>query len=185
MLRPDSHGAKAFVEALPFGSCAGITRGTWPTRDYVSKRGMRTWGPKIVCLIFCLTALANAQKPQDGSKVIALEKKWTEGYKQRDITILSALLAEDFVITVEDGSTYGKAGYISHSADSSVHVELAELSELKVRMHGNTAVVTGAYHEAGTENGKRYEYRDRLTDVWMNVGGNWQVIASHYSVPVK
>jgi len=33
--------------------------------------------------------------------------------------------------------------------------------------------------------GKRYDYRDRLTDVWMKVGGAWQVIASHYSVPVK
>jgi len=95
------------------------------------------------------------------------------------------LLAEDFAITVEDGSTYGKEGYISHSADTSVHVEVAELSELRVHMHGNVAVVTGAYHETGSSKGKHYEYRDRLTDVWMKMGGQWQVVASHYSVPLK
>jgi len=76
-------------------------------------------------------------------------------------------------------------GYITHSADPSVQVDIAELSDLKVRMHGNTAVVTGAYHEKGKSNGKPYEYRDRLTDVWMKVGSKWQVISSHYSVPFK
>jgi ketosteroid isomerase-like protein len=52
-------------------------------------------------------------------------------------------------------------------------------------MHGNTAVVTGAYHESGDSKGKAYEYRDRLTDVWMKINGKWQVIASHYSVPLR
>jgi hypothetical protein len=46
-------------------------------------------------------------------------------------------------------------------------------------------VVTGAYHEEGTDKGKPYEYRDRFTDVWMNVKGRWQLIASHYGVPAK
>jgi hypothetical protein len=50
-------------------------------------------------------------------------------------------------------------------------------------MHGNAAVVTGAYHEKGISKGKPYEYRDRFTDVWMNINGRWQVIASHYSIP--
>jgi ketosteroid isomerase-like protein len=121
----------------------------------------------------------------DASNIRALELKWTESYKQRQVQILSSLLADDFVITVEDGSTFSKPGYISHTAESSVHVEVAEMSDLKVRMHGNTAVVTGAYHERGQSNGKGYEYHDRLTDVWMKVGGRWQVVASHYSVPVK
>jgi ketosteroid isomerase-like protein len=52
-------------------------------------------------------------------------------------------------------------------------------------MHGNIAIVTGAYHESGTSKGKRYEYRDRLTDVWQKTGSTWQLIGSHYSVPVK
>lgn len=124
-------------------------------------------------------------KPDARAEIRALELKWTESYKQRQVDILNSLLDADFVITIEDGSTYSKTGYISHSAEPSVHVEVAEMSDLKVRMHGNTAVVTGAYHERGESNGKRYEYHDRLTDVWMKTGGRWQVVASHYSVPVK
>lgn len=98
---------------------------------------------------------------------------------------MNALLADDFIITVEDGSRLSKPGYIAHSGDSTVRVEKSEMSDLKVRMHGNTAVATGAYHEKGKSKGKPYEYRDRFTDVWMNLNGRWQVIASHYSVPAK
>lgn len=126
-----------------------------------------------------------AQEKSDSEAVRALEMKWTESYKQRNIEILSSLLADDFVITVEDGSVYSKAGYISHTADSGTKVQVAELSDLKVRMHGNTAIVTGTYHEKGESNGKRYDYHDRLTDCWLKTGGKWQVIASHYSMPYK
>ena len=139
-----------------------------------------------IALICCSAMLSSAQQRSvDENKILSLEKKWAESYKQRDISILSSLLSEDFIITVEDGSTFGREGYISHSADSTVKVDLADLSELRVRVHGNTAIVTGAYHEVGTSKGKRYDYHDRLTDVWMKRNGNWQVIASHYSVPVK
>ena len=126
-----------------------------------------------------------SQESAAASQVRKLEEKWTAAYKTRQIDILSSLLADDFVITVEDGNTYSKTGYITHSADPSVHVEVAELSGLRVRVRGNLAIVTGAYLEKGQSNGKPYEYHDRLTDVWVKTGSTWQVIASHYSTPLK
>jgi hypothetical protein len=32
---------------------------------------------------------------------------------------------------------------------------------------------------------KPYEFHDRMTDVWMLIDGRWQVIVSHYAIPVK
>ncbi len=144
----------------------------------------QTW-PLIFCLLVASTVSSLAQEKSDAATIRALELKWTESYKQHSIDILSSLLADDFVITIEDGNVFSKAGYISHTADSSVRVQVAEMSDLKVRMHGDTAIVTGSYHEKGESNGRPYEYHDRLTDVWMKVGGKWQVVASHYSVPSK
>jgi hypothetical protein len=63
----------------------------------------------VLYFLCCLPVLSIAQqKSPDGAKILALEQKWTESYKHHDITILSSLLAEDFVITIEDGSTFGK-----------------------------------------------------------------------------
>ncbi|HZQ95120.1 MAG TPA: nuclear transport factor 2 family protein [Candidatus Sulfotelmatobacter sp.] len=146
---------------------------------------MRIFGAWVLAVVAVVSIAVRAQEKSDADTVRALELKWTESYKQRNIEILSSLLADEFVITVEDGSVYSKAGYISHTADSGTRVHVAEMSDLRVRVHGNTAVVTGAYHEKGESNGKPYEYRDRLTDCWVKTGGKWQVLASHYSVPHK
>jgi ketosteroid isomerase-like protein len=143
---------------------------------------------RLAFVLLVLTLRLGAQEPAGAAaQVRKLEEKWTDAYKERNIDILSSLLTEDFVITVEDGNTYSKAGYITHSADSTVKVEVAELSDLRVRVRngGNIAVVTGAYHEIGRSNGKPYEYHDRLTDVWVKVGNGWRVLSSHYSVPLK
>jgi ketosteroid isomerase-like protein len=130
-------------------------------------------------------ASATAQGSDAAAKILALENKWNVVYQQRDVAAMSSLLADDFIIIVEDGNTYSKSGYIAHAGDTRTKVETSELLDMKVRLHGNTAVVTGQYHEVGTEKGKRYEYHDRLTDTWMFIDGRWQVIASHYSVPFK
>ncbi len=132
---------------------------------------------------------ASGQKESEASgpaaKIISLENKWNEAYKQRDVAAMNSLLSNDFLITIEDGSTYSKTGYIAHCGDKSTVVDISEFSDMRVRMHGNTAVLTGQYHEKGVSGGKPYEYHDRMTDVWMLIDGRWQVIASHYSIPVK
>jgi len=151
---------------------------------------------KMIKLRLCFVALLSLaslttlfsvaqQKSDAASKVLALEAKWNEAYKRSDIATMNSLLADEFIITVEDGSTYSKAGYIAHTGGGTTAVEISEMSDLKVHSHGNTVVVTGAYHEKGTVKGKPYEYHDRLTDIWMNIDGRWQVIASHYSIPVQ
>ena len=144
------------------------------------------WRLTLALLVLLPFPLA-AQDPGGAAQVRRLEEKWTEAYKQHDLDVLSALLTEDFVITVEDGTTYSKAGYIAHTADSVVQVEVAEQSDFRVRVRGGgmIAVVTGAYYERGQSNHKPYEYHDRFTDVSVRVGSGWRVLASHYSVPAK
>jgi len=146
---------------------------------------MKIWIALLVLAMFAIGTLdfAAAQGPPDAAsnKILVLEDKWNEAYRRGDISAMESLLANDFIITLEDGNTLSKSGYIAQNGDPTLRIEITEGSGLSVRMHGNTAVVTGAYHEKGKSKGKPYEYRDRFTDVWMNLNGKWQVIASHYS----
>jgi ketosteroid isomerase-like protein len=138
-----------------------------------------------VCLLSIPFVQLAAQDDSDTVKVRTLETRLMEAYKQRQFDLLASLLDEDFVITFEDGNTYGKTGYISYSAAASIRVDVTEMTDVKIRMHGKTAILTGAYHERGEEKGKAYDFRDRFTDVWMKVGGNWRLVASHYGIPAK
>jgi len=136
----------------------------------------------VLCLLAGFAVRNLAQEKSDVDTIRTLESKWVDAYKQRQSVAMAALLAEDYVITVEDGSTYGKVGFISYTARP-LRVDLAELADVKIHIHENTAVVIAGYRERGMLDGKPYDYHDRLTDVWMKIGGKWQLIASHYSVP--
>jgi ketosteroid isomerase-like protein len=138
----------------------------------------------VLCLLAPSALRGQAQEKPDAASIRALELKWVDAYKQRKIAAVAALLADDYVITLEDGSTYGKVGFISYNAGP-LRVDLADLADVRIRMYENTAVVTAAYHERGELGGKPYDYHDRLTDVWMKIRGKWQLIASHYSLPAS
>lgn len=144
----------------------------------------RIYSALVLCLLGFVAARGLAQEKSDAATIRGLESKWIDAYKQRQIATVASVLADDYVITLEDGSVYGKVGFISYNAGS-LRVDIAEATDLRIHMHDNIAVVTGAYHERGVQGGKSYDYHDRLTDVWMKTGGKWQLIASHYSLPVK
>ncbi len=138
----------------------------------------------VLCLLCCLAVQNGAQERSDEATIRSLESKWTDAYKQRQVAALAALLADDYVITMEDGTVLSKVGLLSHNMGP-LRVDTAEMMDLKVRLRENVAVVTGNYHERGVDGGKPYDLNDRLTDIWMKSNGKWQLIASHYSLPVK
>ena len=138
----------------------------------------------ILCVLGCFAVRNLAQEKSDVASIRTLELKWVDAYKQRKIADVAAVLADDYVITLEDGSTYGKVGFISYNAGP-LRVDIADIADVKVHIHENIAVVTAGYHERGEFGGKSYDYHERLTDVWMKIGGKWQLIASHYSVPTS
>ncbi|HLZ41136.1 MAG TPA: nuclear transport factor 2 family protein [Candidatus Sulfotelmatobacter sp.] len=137
------------------------------------------------CLLVMACIYGQAQDNSESAKILASEAKVLDAYKQRQVEPFASLLDDDFVITFEDGSTYSKTGYLSFTATSSLEVDVSEISDTKVRLHGNTAVVTGWYHERGKDAGKPFEFHDRFTDIWMKKDGKWRMVAAHYGVPVK
>src|SRR5207245_4113162 len=110
-------------------------------------------------LVLSAFNLAVAQSKADPatSKIVALETKWNDAYTRGDAAGMQALLGDDFIITVEDGATFGKMGYLAHTADSQLRVQISDMTDLRVRVHGNIAIVTGAYYEKGTSKEKAYE----------------------------
>ena len=126
-----------------------------------------------------------AQESPEAANVRALELKMLDCYKLRQVEVFASVLDDDFVITFEDGSVYSKTGYLAYSASSSTHIDSVEIPDMKIRVHGDTAIVTGIYHEKGVDAQRAYDYRDRFTDVWMKKSGKWRLVAAHYSVPKK
>src|ERR1700730_11478141 len=136
----------------------------------------------IAVMWMALPLLAVAQ---DSSKIIAMENLWNRAEMNNDAPAVRLLLADDFVMTVAEGTLYTKVQMIASVADKSYRPVALQSTGMAVHYYGNTAVVTGAYYEKGVDKGKSWELRGRFTDTWMNLDGRWQCIASHFSVKPK
>ncbi len=90
-----------------------------------------------LCLALLPVGVLQAEQASETAEIRALELKMLECCKLRQVEVFAAVLDEDFVITFEDGSTYSKTGYLSYSASSSTRTEIAEIGEMKIRMHAD------------------------------------------------
>lgn len=134
----------------------------------------------LLCLLVPFLAYA-----QDSSRVIAMENAWNQAELHNDGAAVELLLADDFVMTVAEGTLYNKAQIVASVKDKSYHPDLLQSTDIVVHPYGNTAIVTGAYHEKGVDKGKPWERRGRFTDTWIYLSGRWQCVASHFSVKPK
>ncbi|MBK8476572.1 MAG: DUF4440 domain-containing protein [Opitutaceae bacterium] len=114
-------------------------------------------------------------------ELVALENAWAAAYVAADVKMLDRLEAEEWICTSAKGEVIGKADDLRDLADGSFKATVFEMSDLKVQIYGDTAVITGRQTEKATYKGEDASAVHRITDVWLRRDGRWQAIASHLS----
>ncbi len=116
--------------------------------------------------------------------LIDMENQWAKASKAGNADALAPMLADDFVTLDSDGSMRSKADTLARVKKAKWTTN--EIGDLKVIVHGDTAVVTGSWTGKGTDGaGKAIDTKERWVDTWVKTGsGKWQCIASA-SAPVK
>ena len=135
--------------------------------------------------ILLLMALAAQAQTGGVEKAVAnLEQQWTTAAKMSNADGVAPLLADNFVDLNSDGSMRDKAQTLATTKASKWQVN--EISDVKVKVFGNTAIATGAWEGKGTSgDGKTVDAHERWVDTWMKMpNGKWQCIASA-STPAK
>ena len=141
----------------------------------------RTIGCALL-LTLSATIMAAQQADPRESKLTVLERLWNEAQVNRDSSALDALVSSRFVNTEWDGEVSDKQKFLADIRDPRFKPTQVNISELKMNFFGDTAVITGIYHTAGTYQGKAYDHVGRFTDTWVLDQGKWQCVASHTSL---
>jgi len=120
-------------------------------------------------LILGLTALLTVQ-----STILQMEEQWRVAQHTNDAAAYSRLLAPDVTFIGTSGSLRDRADYIASRASSALpQASVYEFSELRVRMFGTVAIVTGREETLG----QRTAFQARFTHVWARRNGRWQLVA--------
>ncbi len=137
----------------------------------------------VASLILATGVLSFAQSSIDKT-LMDLEDQWVKAALASKGEALAPLLAADFVSVQSDGRTATKAEYVAMTSKGKWQV--SEVSNMKVQVHGNAAVVTGMWTGKGTDGmGKAVDAKERFADTWVKMpDGKWQCVASA-SAPMK
>jgi hypothetical protein len=133
-----------------------------------------------------VTAIAADTKKDNASveqRLTQIEKDWSQaGIKKsnldNDVKFLEKTLADDWSGIDFQGNTNTKSQSIANLKSGASTTQSIDLLPLKVRVFGNTAVVTGGDTEKSTYKGKDSSGKYAWTDVFVNRNGHWQAVAS-------
>jgi ketosteroid isomerase-like protein len=135
-----------------------------------------------LAIAILLAAPARAQDVQSDQDILMqLEHDWDAAFRRHDVAFIERLLAEEFIVTYDDGSRGDRARELMLATSFDQQVESSRLDEFTVREYGNTAVVWFTLHLTGPVNGQRVEHSYRFTDVFVLRDGRWQCVSSQSS----
>ena len=111
-------------------------------------------------------------------ELIALERGWNEAFYARDVEFLDSILADDFIVTYDDGAQGDKARELGLAESFNQRVISATQEDFTVQVYDDAAVVWFTLRVVGIRRGQEAEIVLRYTDVWVMRDGRWQCVAS-------
>jgi ketosteroid isomerase-like protein len=123
-------------------------------------------------------------------EILAHEEKLTRATQTLDIDVLDRLYADDILMTGVLDSTCTKSAIMdelkrgvaqrdSVKAAGKQFVASYDKEDLKIAVHGDTAVSTYRFVFKVKSDSIDVHRRHRTTNVWMKRQGHWQIVAAH------
>lgn len=133
----------------------------------------------LVLIALLVAPNGSAQTPGSAEQeLIKLENTWQQAVVKRDAPALRRLYADEYMSTDQEGAVWNKAQDIDIDTTGASRLASFKLDDLKVRLYGDFAVVTGRNTSTGTLNGGAARGQSRFTDVFVKRDGRWQCVTS-------
>lgn len=128
------------------------------------------------------TLLASPREQELIRQVLDLERQAKEAALRRDVAFCERMLSEDYVAIGPLGQVTTKAETIAARKSAQLHYDAMDVSDMVVRLFGNTAVVTARADVKGTDFGEDFSGPYRFTRVWVRRDGHWQTVSYQATV---
>ena len=108
--------------------------------------------------------------------LVALEKQFTQALIKGDVESLDRLVIDDWIIIGPEGRVINKSAFIDVVKSGALTHSTMEFDETRVRIYGDTAMVTARAVTTGTYQGQAFATRERSTDIFVRQQGQWRCV---------
>ena len=117
----------------------------------------------------------------DTRELERLEKVWNDAHEHGDGDALDVLWAEDMEVAVPKMPVMSKADALKFARSCWMKFLRYQTSDVRVRVYGDAAVVTGRLQRTRSMNGQEISDDWRFTKTYLRQAGHWRVVAFHAS----
>jgi ketosteroid isomerase-like protein len=135
----------------------------------------------VAGLVFVAAILAQTKSESAEQELITLENEWAEAWIKSDVAFFERIIADDYTWTAPWGDVWTKAQDLALVKSRETVIKSWVLADMKVRVYGDTAVVTGRNTIKETYKGEDVSGQNRWTHTWVKRAGRWQCVAAHSS----
>lgn len=115
-------------------------------------------------------------------EVVEMERQAKEASLRRDPAFPQRTLADDYVAISPLGQVTTKKEAISARKSGQLRYDTIDVSDMVVRLYGDTAVVTARADVKGHQLGEDFSGPYRYTRVWVRRDGRWQTVSYQATV---
>jgi ketosteroid isomerase-like protein len=137
----------------------------------------------------CGTLLTAAAAPgpsleRDAADVAALDTQYQAAVERNDAATMERILADDFALVLGNGTVYTKPELLEEARSRSITWEQQKEIDgsQKVRVWGDTAVVTAKLRVKGSQGGKAFDRTLWFSDTYVRTGSGWRYVFGQASL---
>ena len=113
----------------------------------------------------------------DEDDVLRAEHELARCYQNSDAACIEQGVMEDYILINSRGKISTRADDLAEAKKGDPKYEIFENHDMKARVHGDSAFVTGVTHTKGISGGQPFDAEFRFTDTFVKDRGRWRLFA--------
>jgi ketosteroid isomerase-like protein len=135
----------------------------------------------LLCLMGVTSTPAHALPHRENhaihKEIETLEEQWRQAVIANDVTRMDHLLADDYIGISANGTVETKTQALAQRKAGTVVIKKLDIDDIKVRLYGDTAVVTSQAELQGSNGQADIGGRYRYTRVYNRRFGQWKIVS--------
>jgi ketosteroid isomerase-like protein len=133
----------------------------------------------LLAAALACTGGAAAAPASDESTLATLDRAMQKAVVDRDPVAFAGFLTDDYVLVVSTSRMADKAAVVAEIDDPGIRMDLNDSHDLRIRVHGDTAMVIADLHQVGRRGDAPFDYWVRYTDTWIRTPAGWKCLSGH------
>jgi ketosteroid isomerase-like protein len=138
----------------------------------------------VFIVVTVLNTASGESTKSDAEIVAALDTEYQAAVAKNDADTMDRILADDFILVLGNGTVHTKADLINEARAGKIQYEQQiEIDHSqKVRVWGDTAVVTAKLWLKGTREGKSFDRKLWFSDTYVRTEKGWKYVFGQASL---